>query len=441
MVENMPRRNRKSPDLEPRLAVPENPLGSAARMGNFLLSQRTNNVPSLRARPVDIKANVTLRQPLSMHHQIRHGLLPAVARRAGLEAKSGEILSVFDAVVGDDLRYDLRLGSPLPSGASGALSPFLMNMSFGAGQDSAVRYQCEPMVQKRALGGRSAAFKARLKAVRALGLGRHAFDKVMAAWVAAVPYEAMALDNIRPSLGVRHYAHKPPDVSAYFVLEAPDPAYGHQAVQRALEAMGEPELWEQIQEFDKATFKERGYGILALDCAADGSFEVKLYKRSERITRPQVKKVMAKVEATEEGVKLFERFKKTFVPPYVKILLGGIGFVLDRGGRPPAFKIYLDTSMMYDDAEAVRRLEAWLTEVGFSDGMKVFRDMRAVLAPERILEGVGNFMDMVSLDVGARGLFKTSLYYAPEVSLTRLAQKDPRLLPTWDGALSWDAAG
>lgn len=424
-----------------RLPVPENPLDTGEKVVRFLVNQRASSIPSLRVRQEPVVVRRDIPQPLSMHHQMRNALLPAVANRAGLQHKLTEIHAVFDALVQDDLRYDLREGAPMLSGASGALSPFLVNMSFGAGQDSAVRYQCEPVVQRRALGGRSHAFRNRMRAVRELEIGTYAFDKVMAAWVAAVPYGAMALDNIRPSFGVRHYVDKPPDVSAYFVLEAPDPAYGHNAVQRALEAMGESGLWQQIQDFDKATFKERGFGILALDCGANGSLDVKLYKRSEKITRGQIATIMDSLDAGERGQELFQRFRKTFVPSYVHVLHGGIGFVLDRGSRPPAFKLYLDTSMMYDDAEAVARLDDWLTQVGFTDGMRIFREVREIMAPGETLKGTGNFMDMVSLDVGARGLFKTSLYYAPEVPLKKLAQQDAQTLPTWNGALDWNQTG
>jgi hypothetical protein len=402
------------------------------------MSQRASSFPMLRVRDPHPQPVTNVPEPLVMHHQMRQGLLPFVARAGGLAHKLEEIHAVYDVIMGQDLRYDLRQGFHFPSGASGALSPFLMNMSMGAKQDTALRYQCEAQVARRALHGRSRVFRDRLTAFNALGLGTYAMEPLLRAWVAAVPFGAMALDNIRPSFGVRHYPDRAPDVSGYFVLEAPDPAWGHGAVERALKAMGEDALWDQISAFDKATFKERGFGILALDLPADGGLEVKLYKRSERIGPGQVKRLLASVEAGPEGAELLKRFTGLFVPPYIKKLIGGVGYVLDRGGRPPAFKLYLDTSRMYDDWEAVQRIRAWLTEVGFHQARDVFEQTRAVLAPEVSLRGIGNFVDMVSLDVGKAGLFKTTVYYAPEVSLRELALKHRDLLPTWDGALSWD---
>ncbi|MEW5849361.1 MAG: hypothetical protein AB2A00_11130 [Myxococcota bacterium] len=344
-----------------------------------------------------------------MHHQVRHGLLPTLAALAGLAHKLPEVHVVYDALVGDDLRYDLRQGSPLPSGASGALSPFLLSMSMGAQQDTAVRYQCEPVVPRRTFGGRPAAFKKRLGAAVRSGVGNYAVDKVMAAWVAACPFESMTLDNVRPSFGVRHYPNRGPDISAYFVLETPDPMWSHGAVQRALQAMGEDELWRQIEAFDKATFRVRGFGILAVDLAADGTFEVKLYKRSERVGPRQLARLFAALGADARGEELYRRFRRTFVPSYVRPLLGAIGWVFDRGGRPPACKIYLDTSMMYDDAEAIRRLRGWLDDVGFSSAREVFERVQEQVAPTELLVGVGNFIDLVSLDVGGQGRFKTTV--------------------------------
>ncbi|MEW5849494.1 MAG: hypothetical protein AB2A00_11805 [Myxococcota bacterium] len=431
----MATRTRRTPE---RLKVPENPLDSDEKQARFREAQRVHAIPTLRIReraPTPVQG---VAEPLVMHHQMRNGLLPFIARGAGLAHKLDEIHAVYDAIMQDDLRYDLREGTPLPSGASGALSPFLMNMSLGARQDSALRYQCEPVVPRRALGGRSRAFKERLRQATGLGWGSYAVEKVIAAWVAAVPYNAMTLDNIRPSFGVRHYPDRPPDICAYFVLEHDDPRWSHDATRRALLAMGEAELWEQVDAFCRATFRELGLFILAVDLPADGSYEVKLYKRSEKIGRAQLQRLLDVVHAGPEGEERFREFRRTFVPSYVRNLIGGIGFVMDRGGRPPVAKIYLDTSMMYDDWEAVQRLSRWLTALGYAQPRDFWESLRTRLAPQQSLEGVGNFMDMVSLDVGAAGLFKTSLYYAPEVSLGRLAREWPRELPTWDGALAWD---
>lgn len=423
---------------EKRLPVPPNPMGDLGQATAFLVSQRTHNIPALRGRQADVVADTAVPEPFSMHHQVRNGMLPALATRAGLGAKLGEIHAVYDAIVGDDLRYDLRHGTPLATGASGALSPFLLSMSMGARQDTAVRWQSEPLVPRRALGGRSTTFKKRLSAAVRCGVGNYAADKIVAAWVAAVPYGSMALDNIRPSFGVRHYPDRGPDISAYFVLETPDPAFSHAAVQRALTAMGQQEMWEQIDAFDRATFKVRGFGILALDLAANGTFEVKLYKRSEKVGPPQLRKLFNALGADAGAAQLYKRFKKTFIPPYIKELLGAVGWVFDRGGRPPACKIYLDTSMMYDDLEAIRRLRAWLEEVGFHDGRVLFDEIQGRIAPDALLENVGNFIDLVSLDIGGNGLFKTSVYYAPEVGLRLLAKGDGSGLPTWGGALSME---
>ncbi len=417
-----------------RYPVPPNPIGTWDRLADFLVAQRTSNIPSLRTRG-SLPAPANVPAPLSMHHQMRHGLIPALATRAGLQHKLAEIHAVYDALVVDDLRYDVRAGAPLPSGASGALSPFLLSMSMGAKQDTAVRYQCEPVVARRAIGGRSTTFKKRLTAAVRTGVGNYAADKVMAAWLACVPYGAMALDNVRPSFGVRHYMDRGPDLSAYFVIETPDPAFSHAAVRRALEAMGESDLWRQIEDFDRSTFKARGFGILALDLTADGGFEVKLYKRSERVGPKQLARLFSALGTHAQGEQLYQRFRKRFVPPYIKRLLGAVGWVLDRGGRPPACKVYLDTSMMYDDAEAIRRLRCWLDDVGFTEACALFDWVQGQVGPDAVLEGVGNFIDLVSLDIGGGGLFKTTVYYAPEVGLRQLAMRDPASLPTWGGAL------
>ena len=431
-------RRARRPKVERLPVPPDQPMDSSEKMLAFLMNQRASSFPTLRVRDRRPEPVTGVSEPLVMHHQMRGGLLPFVAKVGGLGHKLDEIHAVYDIIMAQDLRYDLRQGFHFPSGASGALSPFLMNMSMGAKQDTALRYQCEAQVARRALNGRSKTFRDRLTAFSALGLGNYAVEQIMHAWVAAVPFGAMALDNIRPSFGVRHYPDKAPDVSGYFVLESPDPAWGNGAVERALKAMGEDTLWNQISAFDRATFKERGFGILAIDLPADGTLEVKLYKRSEKIGPGQLKRLLASVEAGPEGAELLKRFTDLFVPPYVKKLIGGIGYVLDRGGRPPAFKLYLDTSRMYDDWEAVTRLRTWLTDVGFHQARDVFEQIRAALAPEVSLRGVGNFIDLVSLDVGKAGLFKTTVYYAPEVSLRELALRHRDLLPTWGGALSWD---
>lgn len=428
-----------TPRKAKRYVVPPNPMGTWEQAAAFLNAQRVHNIPALRGHEKDIVRQHEVAQPLSLHHQVRHGMLPVLAGAAGMDHKLAEIHAVYDALVGDDLRYDLRAGSPMASGASGALSPFLLSMSMGARQDTAVRYQSEPVTPRRALGGRAATFKNRLRAAVRTGVGKHSADRVMAAWVAAVPYHAMALDNVRPSFGVRHYVDRGPDISAYFVLETPDPAWSHGAVQRALEAAGASELWRQIEAFDRDTFKVRGFGILAMDLDANGGFEVKLYKRSERIGPRQIARLLDALGAGARGEALYRAFRKRFVPSYERRLLGALGWVLDRGGRPPACKVYLDTSMMYDDAEAIRRLRLWLDEVGFHDGRALFDRIVEQTAPGTLLEGVGNYIDLVSLDVGASGLFKTTVYYAPEVGLGLLARRDPKQLPTWDGRLSWDA--
>lgn len=165
-----------------------------------------------------------------------------------------------------------------------------------------------------------------------------------------------------------------------------------------------------------------GGRMVGFDFAPHAPTEVKVYKEGKGLSRDALAAVVEDAggnDAAREGI---ARFQDIFLDGDRDPARFDLVTLAPSRVRAPRLKLYIRPVDLYSDAEALRRLREWYRHLAREEELALVERGLAAVAPLEVLEGTKGFFNYLSVDVGAAGVTKTSVYYAPLISLRARAQ-------------------
>lgn len=369
----------------------------------------------------------------SFHEHLRTRILPALIHLDGLSPRTHEVLSTYDALIGDDLDFDLREGPRFPSNLCEEDCAIELAYTFGGEEDCGVRYSYEPTCRRTALRNRYTLCRDRFKTVlRHFGPG-YDVDRFLELFRRALPNDVLLAtrhDATATICAVHHYRDRPPRLKVYFSVD-----YGADE-QRALErtralvqGLEDAALDEQLEMFLRAFDPLGGGRMVGFDFSADGRVATKIYKRGAGLTAGALEELVRMTEGDKNALAGLAAFQDIFLDGERDPALFDLVTLSPSSRGRPRLKLYIRPVGLYGDEEALERLRRWYAHLGRANDLAIVEEGLAAVAPLDVLSATRGFFNYFSVDVSCEGLCKTSVYFAPMVPLRQLARCEPNRLP------------
>ena len=332
-------------------------------------------------------------------------------------------------LVDADLDFDLRRGPSFPSNLCEENAAIELAYTFGERSRCGLRYSFEPTCKRGVIKNRYELFRDRmLTAMQQLGPGYDAAT-LHRAFRVAVPREILRRSDITVTiLAVHHYRDRSPRLKAYFSCDYPEPERARRAVTDLIAVLGEPVLDAQTRQLLGLFKRSSGARMVGLDFEPGQPVAAKVYLHGAGIAQRRLAELIARVGGSDEARAGLKSFREIFLDgrqrpgDFNLIALG-----LDRAGDL-RLKLYIRPVEFYPDGEALRRLRRWYQAIDKCDELAAAEAGLAAVAPLELLERTRGYFNYISVDVGAAGVTKTSLYFVPQIPLGRLAHQDPDAL-------------
>ncbi len=369
-------------------------------------------------------------RPPSFHEDVRERILPELARLDGLGERLPEIQRFFDLLAGRDLDFDVRERPPFSSNLCEQDCALELAYTFGGHDDCGVRYSFEPTCRRTALKNRYTLCRDRMKAaMRAAGDG-YDVDLFSELFKIGVPNDVLLAPFQDPTAtigAVHHYRDRPPRLKIYFSVDYPtEPPRALAQIRRLVGRLAEPRLDEQVERFLAAYDPPGGGRMVGFDFAPHTPTEVKVYKEGKGLSRAALAAVVEDAGGGDEARAGIAHFQDIFLDGDRDPARFDLVTLAPSRERAARLKLYIRPVDLYSDAEALRRLRAWYRHLRREDELALVERGLAAVAPLSLLDATKGFFNYLSVDVGAAGVAKTSVYYAPLVSLRAREMTQPR---------------
>ncbi|MFZ9887675.1 MAG: tryptophan dimethylallyltransferase family protein [Myxococcota bacterium] len=368
----------------------------------------------------------------SFQAHLRERILPTLVRLDGLELGQRDILGTFDALVGQDLDFDLREGPRFSSNLCEEDCAIELAYTFGSEEDCGVRYSYEPTCRRSTLRNRYTLCRDRFKStLRRCGPG-YDVDRFLELFRRALPNDVLLStrqDATATICAVHHYRDRPPRLKMYFSVD-----YGSDE-QRALErtralvgGLEDAALSEQLEAF-LGVFEPLGCGrMVGFDFAANGGVTTKVYKRGTGLSISGLEQLVRMTEGGGTALAGLAAFQDIFLDGRRDPALFDLVTLSPSSTGRPRLKLYVRPVALYGDDEALARLRRWYAHLAKVDELALVEQGLAAVAPLDVLAETRGFFNYFSVDVSREGLSKTSVYYAPLVPLRHMARTQPERL-------------
>lgn len=267
-----------------------------------------------------------------------------------------------------------------------------------------------------------------LAAMQQLGPGYDAAT-LHRAFRVAVPREILRRSDITVTiLAVHHYRDRLPRLKTYFSCDYPEPARARRAVRELIAVLDSSTLDAQTRQFFGLFKRGSGARMVGLDFESGQPVAAKVYCHGAGISPRKLSALIDWVGGSSAACAGLETFREIFLDgDRSTAALNLIALGLDRGGDL-RLKLYLRPVDHYPDGEALRRLRRWYRAIDREAELAAAEAGLAAVAPLALLDQTRGFFNYISVDVGAAGVTKTSLYFVPQIVLGQLARQDPDAL-------------
>ncbi|MBN2360530.1 MAG: hypothetical protein JXR83_13830, partial [Deltaproteobacteria bacterium] len=337
--------------------------------------------------------------------------------------------AIYNLLVDRDLDFDLRRGSPFQSNLCEENAALELAYTFGGRERCGLRYSFEPTCRRGVLKNRYDLFRDRMQAaMQRLGAGYDS-TTLHRAFRVAVPRELLLRsDNTVTILAAHHYRDRRPRLKAYFSCDYSDPVRSRRVVRDLIGVLEDRTLNEQTRRF--FGFFKRGSGarMVGLDFEPGCPVAAKVYLQGAGLSQRRLDELIAYVGGGADARAGLDLFRDRFLdgdrrPAAFNLVSLG----LDRGGDL-RLKLYIRPVEFYPDGEALGRLRNWYRAIDRQDELAAAEVGLAATTPLDLLDRTRGFFNYLSVDVGATGVSKTSIYFVPQIPLGRLAREDPERL-------------
>lgn len=376
----------------------------------------------------------TIEPRFELRAHVRQRILPRLAALDGIADRMDEVLSVHDALMGEDLAFDLRLGPRFPSNLCAEHANLEVGVTFGRDR-TGVRTQMEPVCRRGVLKNRYTLARDRMASLmRVLDerFDEARFRSLWSIFMGGRVRFAQGEDATATILAAHHYADRPPRLKAYFGCDyVDDRAHGFEVARRALVSLDDGEaLLGQVDAL-RAHFDEPVPRMVGFDFAPSAPVRAKMYLGSDGLSAAGLAALVRAVGGDGRAEDAVRAFLRAFVDDDgdegVRAL-NLVCFALDPRGA--SLKLYARPVEHTGDGETLRRLAPWFNSLGRAHELAHVESALAAAFPLDVLDETRGAFNYVSVDVTAAGVDKTSVYFVPQIPLAHLARTAPDRLPS-----------
>ena len=356
---------------------------------------------------------------------IRQRILPALAQLDGLQSEWPRALQVYDTLAQQNLAFDLRRQPPWPSNLCEDNSALELGYTFGGRDSCGLRYSFEPTMRAGILRNRYSLFRERMVALaQLLGPDYDLSALIQAAHIAVPREQTRQAETTVCIAAVHHYRDRPPRIKGYYSCDYPQqPRRGRQVAMRLLSLANDKIIEAQTREFFRQFRPQGGLRMVGLDVEPGKALAVKIYKSGDDLSKPALQRLIAMAGGGQKARAALQKFQDIFLDSARQPALFDLVTLATKHRGDPGLKLYIRPVDFYSDAEALRRLQAWYQWLGREDNFAQVRRGLSCVAPLEHLRHTRGFFNYISVDMGAAGASKTSVYFTPQILLNYLATK------------------
>jgi len=378
----------------------------------------------------------TIEARFELRAHVRRRILPRLAELDGIASRIDEILALHDALMGDDLAFDLRTGPRFPSNLCAENANLEIGATFGRDR-TGVRTQMEPVCRRGVLKNRYTLARDRMAStMRALdeGFDEARFRSLWSTFMGGRVRFAHGEDATATILAAHHYSEGPPRLKAYFGCDyVDDRAHGFEIARSAIASLDDGAALVAQVETLRAHFDDPVPRMVGFDFAPSAPVKAKMYVGSEGLSAEGLASLVRTVGGDARAEESVRAFLRSFVDDDGDDGVGALNlvcFALDARG--PSLKLYARPVERMGDGETLARLAPWFASLDRAHELAHVSAALDAVCPSDVLAETRGAFNYVSVDVTTAGVDKTSVYFVPQIPLAHLARTAPDRLPPFD---------